>query len=473
MRFPRLLAIGAATGLTLVLALAGLFTYVLGFEWGRGFYLRAAAKPAEEGSEGHSHAHGADRVHLSPQARQNLKLKVEPIRPTTYWRKVPIPGAVVDRPGRSDRAVTAPIAGVVTEVFAVPGKTVRPGDDLLVLRLNSESFQTSQMELYKAVRELDIAQKELKRLGKLAETGAVSETKTLEFQYQVDRFTAVAQAHRQDLRARRLTEEQVQRIEKGKFVTRMTVKVPEPAPKVPSGKTGEASDPGLPDSPSLAPKGPEYEVQELKAQLGDHVQAGQALVHLADHRLLYIEGRALKQEVPLLAQAAREGWAVEPEFTEEVEAVWPEVKTAKLRVEYLAPTTDPSGLTVPFYVPLVNPVREYEKDGKTYRTWLFRPGQRVLLKVAVEKMEGVLVVPREAVVREGPEAYVFRQNGDLLERKPVHVVFEDTDHIVLANDGSVVPGNYVAQNGAAALNRVLKAKAAEGAGGHDHHGHSH
>ena len=45
---------------------------------------------------------------------------------------------------------------------------------------------------------------------------------------------------------------------------------------------------------------------------------------------------------------------------------------------------------------------------------------------------------------------------------------------VIANDGSITPGNYVARNAAAALNRALKAKA-EGAGGHshDHAGHSH
>ena len=30
-----------------------------------------------------------------------------------------------------------------------------------------------------------------------------------------------------------------------------------------------------------------------------------------------------------------------------------------------------------------------------------------------------LVLPAAAVVREGPEAYVFRQNGDLFDRRPV------------------------------------------------------
>ena len=72
------------------------------------------------------------------------------------------------------------------------------------------------------------------------------------------------------------------------------------------------------------------------------------------------------------------------------------------------------------------------------------------------------MLPAAAVVREGPEAYVFRQNGDLFNRIAVQVLHEDRLNIVLANDGSVTPGLYLAQNAAASLNRVLKSQAASG-----------
>jgi hypothetical protein len=53
----------------------------------------------------------------------------------------------------------------------------------------------------------------------------------------------------------------------------------------------------------------------------------------------------------------------------------------------------------------------------------------------------------------------------------VHVLYEDFDEVVIANDGSILAGvHYVAQNGAASLNRVLKAGQSEG-GGHHHHHH--
>ena len=113
-------------------------------------------------------------------------------------------------------------------------------------------------------------------------------------------------------------------------------------------------------------------------------------------------------------------------------------------------------------MPLTNQSRSYEKDGETFVVWRFRPGQRVRLHVPVEELEQVIVLPAAAVVREGPEAYVFRQNGDLFDRRPVRVLHEDRLNVAIANDGSVAPGWYLAQGSAASLNRVLKAQSASG-----------
>ena len=76
---------------------------------------------------------------LSPQARKNLGLVSKPAKLQTYWKKVQIPGVIVDRPGRSDRGITSPVVGVVTQIHAFPGDTVRPGDRLFTLRLFSST----------------------------------------------------------------------------------------------------------------------------------------------------------------------------------------------------------------------------------------------------------------------------------------------------------------------------------------------
>ncbi|TWT51445.1 hypothetical protein Pla22_42230 [Rubripirellula amarantea] len=57
---------------------------------------------------------------------------------------------------------------------------------------------------------------------------------------------------------------------------------------------------------------------------------------------------------------------------------------------------------------------------------------------------------------------MFRQNGDLFKQIPVHVVHEDRRSVVIANDGNITAGAYLAQNSAASLNRVLKSQSASG-----------
>jgi membrane fusion protein, heavy metal efflux system len=192
------------------------------------------------------------------------------------------------------------------------------------------------------------------------------------------------------------------------------------------------------------------------------VQAGQLLAVLSDHRLLYAVGHAFKREAAALERAAREGWPVEIEFAEDDAAAWPPLEQT-FAIRHLANTVDRESRTFDFFVPLENQSRGYDKDGRSFTVWRFRPGQRVRLHVPVEKFSGVIVLPAGAVVQEGAEAYVFRQNGDLFDRLPVHTIYEDRQSVVIANDGSVAPGWYLAQGSAASLNRVLEAQSASGA----------
>jgi multidrug efflux pump subunit AcrA (membrane-fusion protein) len=419
---------------------------------------RLAPPPAGGEEEGHGHAHGEkNRVKLSPQARANLGLIVEPLRSQTYWQTVRVPGAVVERRGKGDRGVTAPIAGVVGRVHAVRGHAVQLGEELFTLRLTSESLHTAQAELNKTALELKIAGERKTRLETAGRDGApVSQASLTEARNDIERLSAARKAHRNDLSLRGLSVEQIDRVEEGQFLKELTVRVP--------GKASAAR--------SIADDEPLYEVEELKAQLGEQVQAGQVLCYLGDHRHLYVEGRGFKEDAPLLERTAANGWPVTADFAEDAGGDWPPLGQ-ELTVLYMANALDPASQTFPFYVPLVNQFREYGREGKTFRLWRFRPGQRVLLGVRVREFSDVFVLPADAVVREGPEAFVFRQNGETFERRPVRVVFEDSANVVIANDGSVSPGSHVARNGAGALNRALKAGDEGGGHGHDHHGHSH
>jgi membrane fusion protein, heavy metal efflux system len=400
-------------------------------------------------------AEEAQVLKLSPQARQNLGLISRPVTVQTYWRTIQVPGVVVDRPGLSDRGVTAPAVVVVAKVHAFPGETVQPGDRLFTLRIISEYLQNAQAELFKTIRDRELVQEQRDLLKPAAQSGAVAGAKLIELDNQLRRLNAAAQSYRQDLLTRGLSQANLESVAAGKFIAEIEVVAPPPADRH-KLVAGSASTPHLASAAA-----PAYEVQELKVELGQQVQAGQLLCLLANHRHLFIEGHCFRREAPLLEEAAQKAWPVRVEFAEDGDQRWPALPE-EFRIHHLANTVDPGKRTFAFYLPLTNPARSYERDGKTFLVWRFRPGQRVRLYVPVEELKDVLVVPAAAVVRDGPEAYVFRQNGDLFERRPVHVLYEDRLHIVLANDGSVPPGIYVAQSAAASLNRVLKAQHASG-----------
>lgn len=416
----------------------------------------AASVQNEEDEPSGTQLSTAKVLELSPQARQNLKLVSKPTRSQSYWRTVVIPGEVTDRPGFSDRSVTSPVVGIVTQIHAFPGDTVRTGDRLFTLRLLSEYIQNTQSELFKATRETQLLNEQRERIREAAESGGIPRVRLVEIDQQMRRQQAIIQSYRQDLLTRGLNESQIAEVAEGRFVASVDIVAPASIQR-PSKDAGQADAP-----PSEVEQEKfVYELQELKVEIGNQVQAGQLLGVLANHRSLLIEGHAFKREAPFLEQAAQNEWPVQVEFVEDEPVNWSKVEQTFL-IHHLANSIDPINRTFKFFILLTNQSQPYEKHGETHLTWRYRPGQRVRLHVPIEEMRDVFVLPAAAIAREGPEAFVFQQNGDLFHRKPVRVLHEDRLNVVIANDGSVPPGLYLAQGGAASLNRVLKAQSASG-----------
>ena len=418
---------------------------------------RQPTTSVEKGQQDDSFESTVEVLRISSQARDNLKLVTRPLERSEYWKKLQIPGTVVDRPGISDRGVTSPAVGVVTKVHAFEGDTISAGTPLFTLRLFSEYLQSTQSDLFKAIRETELIREERTRLESIAESGAVPARRLIELDQQIRRQEGLIQAHRQDLLTRGLTPSQIDQISSGQFIS--TIVVTAPSVKVqPEG--ADLSNSGTPQS-DLMSEGLTYEMQELKVELGQQVQAGQLLSILSDHRQLYIEGHAFKQDAADLETAAQNRWTIEAEFVEDDAAKWDPLEQ-DFQIRHLSNTIDASSRTFDFFVPLTNQSHEYEADGEQFLAWRFRPGQRVRLEVPIEKLEDVIVLPATAVVQEGPEAFIFRQNGDLFNRLPVRIVYEDRQNVVIKNEDHLGIGTYIAQNSAASLNRILKAQMAQG-----------
>jgi biotin carboxyl carrier protein len=430
-------------------------------------------KPAGQAGEGdaqpaHADPKQAERVELGPEAQANLGLDkegaVDNLVPTEYWRRVPVPGVIVDRPGESDRGVTSKVAGVVREIRAKPGDTVRAGDPLFKLELASEFLQGTQAELAKAATDLGFAVTERDRVANLVKAGTTAGSELAKVQNQVDRLTTQVNGYRRQLQLFGLTPAQVNAAEKGEVITEVTIFAP------PRTQEGWLT---LPDDLL-------YEVQELSVQRGAQVQAGQTLCLLANHQRLYVEGQAFASETMALAAAAEHRRPVPIEFPGESPGDWP-VEVPPLVVRHMGTPPD-AGTTFPFYLELENQHRKFTRDGRTHFAWRFRPGQRVRLRLPVEKVVTLgpdgksevlpFVLPAGAVVREGAEAFVFVQIGDLFVKRRVRVLYEDRNETVIARGGEVSSADLVVRTpAAAAVNRALKAISAGGGG--DHHGHSH
>ncbi len=407
--------------------------------------------PRQQTNQNDAHEdHVSDKpqiIKLSSQAQSNLGLTTEPAALTTYWKKTRIPGVVAERAGLTDQTVSAPFSGIISQIYATEGDLLQPGNKLVTLALLDEASQTRQAELYRATRETQLLRQEIERIGKLVETGVIPGKRLIELQQDVARQLTAIEITTEELQRRGFTSDQMAEVTRGQLVKSVDIVVPSFKQSAESAENR--------DQTQL------YEVQTLGAELGMQIEAGENIMVLANHATLYIRGHAFKHEAQNIARAAENHWPVEIDFTEQTDILWGE-NPQSFEIRHLSNSIDPLTRTFDFIIPLRNQHRTYSKGGSEFVLWRFRPGERVTIEVPVEKLDDVIVLPQNAVVHEGPEAYVFTQNGNFFNRLPVHILYQDRTHAVIANDGSITLGFYLAQGSASSLNRVFKSQSASG-----------
>ncbi|WP_417736681.1 efflux RND transporter periplasmic adaptor subunit [Rosistilla oblonga] len=446
----------------------------------------AAADPhAGHDHSGHAHAghDEASSLELSAQAIRNIGLSdetIQPIQLETYRKSITVPAVVVERPGRSRVQVATPMTGVVTHVHAVQGEAIEPGALLFQVRLTHEDLVQAQTEFVQTLGEWDVEKREIARLQDVTRSGAVAGKVLLEREYAKDKLEAALSAQRESLRLHGLSDKQVEQIASERRLLReLQIYAPSvdnhpeeelrlsmnPIQAAAYTHNRQAAQPadGLP-----AVAGPLI-LQELAVHKGQSVSAGETLCILAEYDELFIEGLAFEQDIDQLRRASQNDWTVDAVFDQ------PNDKkqiVAGLRIVYLDNRVDPDSRTLNFYVRLTNQVtKDQRADGNRYIEWRYLPGQRLQLRVPVEEWPQQIVLPVEAVAREGAEFFVFQQNGNHFDRIPVHVKYRDQYSAVIDNDGSLFPGDVVAMRGAHQMQMALKNKA--GGGVDPHAGHNH
>lgn len=425
--------------------------------------------------DGHDHAHDeSNALALSPEARRNLGLtpdRIQPVALQDYVRTFTVPAIVVEQPGRTHVQVSAPLTGVVTAVHATPGEAVTYGALLFELRLTHEDLVQAQVDFLKTLAELDVEEQEIERLRPLVERGAIAATVTREREYAAARARALLSAQREALRLHGLSEVQVDQIvAERRLLREVQVVVPSPDFSVPEELRLSGSDLApvslaAQETPRPAP----LVVQELRVHKGQALTAGETMCVLADYSELYIQGAAFEQDGPALTQAVERGWKVDAVLHRP--SAQPEV-LAGLDIVYLATEVDVESRILHFYVRLRNELLSPAPTvGSRFVNWRFRPGQRLQVRVPVETWQRQIVLPVDAVTRDGAEQYVFVENGSHFDRVPVHVLHRDQLSVVVAHDGALFPGDRVALTGAHQMQMALKNKS--GGAVDPHAGHNH
>lgn len=408
------------------------------------------------GKKAYDHKHDeAAAIKLSQQARGNIGLHLAKVELKPFERTITVPGIVVERPGWSRFNVTTPMTGVVTRVYPIQGEAVKPGQPLFDVRLTHEDLLQAQSDFLRTVEELDVIRREVARLEKVTAEGAIAGKTLLERQYELQKQEAHLRAQEQALLLHGLSKDQIENITSTrKLVQSLTVQAPTPH----NGSLPNPSDHLL-------------QVRELNVAQGKYVSAGETLCTLVDYAELYAEGRAFEQDVRAINQTAAKNSEVAVVLGSKAEGG--EETLSGLKILYLDDNVDVQSRAFHFYVPIPNQLLRDDKrpDSRRFVYWQFKPGQRIQIRIPVERWDNRIVLPVEAVAQEGAEVYVFEANDDHFDRRPVHVEYRDQDWVVIANDGTLKVGTMVATSAAHQVQLALKAKS--GGGVDPHAGHNH
>lgn len=442
----------------------------------------------EESHSGHDHAgHAeAESVELSDQARINMGLRTASVSTGTFTKYIEVPGVITNWPGRTHLAVTSPLTGVLNAILVSRGELVSSGAPLFTLRLTHQDLVNTQESFLTKLGELDVEQREIERLTSIASSGAIAGKTLINRKYERDKLMAGIRAARQSMLLHGLTEEQITRIEKSRVLVReVTVYAPilhedhslhHESLGHANSRLAESSfdryastmQPPVPNS-HPAHVDAEFLVTELNVRRGQSVSAGDEIAQLSDFSQILIEAQAFQSDGKILRQTADTGADVQAVL--ESSGDGPELVDG-LKVVYIGTEVGRESRALPFYVAIPNQIERSEtREGKRYISWRYKPGQRLTVRLPVDRIENAIVVPNDAVAQEGSERYLFVENGDHFDRVPVAVLSRDSINAAIANDGQVWPGQSIAISGAHQLQMALKNKS--GGAIDPHAGHNH
>ncbi len=127
---------------------------------------------------------------------------------------------------------------------------------------------------------------------------------------------------------------------------------------------------------------------------------------LAVLSVVYLEVRAFGRDAAALSRATTDGWTVSAMPEEGGDSL------AGLKFAHVKNRVDADSRTLIFHVFLPNSILHVTGGHeRAYPTWQFKPGQQMRVRLPVEHWENKIDLPAEAIAEQGPDRFVFAENG--------------------------------------------------------------
>lgn len=337
-----------------------------------------------------------EEVKLTPAQAQKLGVRVSHPVSSRTDQTLPYPAQIVI-PTPQLWVVSAPAAGMVTNLAVARGDRIAPGQPLVTLE--SPSFVSLQRDYLHALAQEVLANQQLKRNADLFEGKAVPQ-RVLETSQTEARQTSIAVAERrQMLHLSGLSDEAISRLTNEALISAtLTVNAPQAA-----------------------------SVIEVVVSPGQRLEQSAPLVKLARLSPLWAE----------IAIPASNIRAIRPGAQVEIEGY-----TTPGRVILVSETTDAATQTI-----LVR--AEIPNGGELH------PGQTTAVRISfLSAGESAWEIPYGGLVRRGEQTSVFVATaGGGFRLVPVTLLAEDQDHIVVS--GPITDKDEVAIGGISALRGIL------------------
>jgi hypothetical protein len=427
-------------------------------------------------------------LELAEETQKSMGLKLKRLRTSSYTQAISVPAMIVEKPGHSGRTIPSRVHGVVTAVHCVTGQLVHAGDHLFDVKLTGDAVVAAQTNLLNTIQELANEQQELARVTKLVEEGTLIGQRKVPLQYEVRRLQNLKDLRHQELLVRGLTNDQVEKvIEKKTLISEFEIRVP-------GATLPDANEPAnnSEDQPKSLDDLQSFTVETIDVHPGQSISPGTRLAHLAWHDSLYIKGFAFERDLDHVTNLNKRQWQASLEIGE----TGHQTVVDGFDVHFIDNHVDPSTGAFHFYMELKNDIlsESTDKSGRVFRSWTYRPGQRLHVRLPIKKYTDQLVLPVSAIARDGVESYAFRRlkrhhlhapgenedegshaHLDEFERVSVAVLYRDSQDVVVSKEGELKVGDLVAMNLAYQLYAAQQSQAGQGHAGHSHGpgGHSH